>query len=377
MLGLAQALPSRYRNVFLSFAERGLCRPFLHELRRHGLEAVELAHNIPHLLAAAGEVAAHLKRLGADVLCCHGYKADVLGWLAASRAGVPAVAVSRGWTAATTKVRFYEMLDRRVLPWMDKVVCVSQGQATKVRQWAHVPERRLTVIRNAIRTERFSTPDPTGRQAIQSLFAAEDRPRLIVCAAGRLSPEKGFDQLIAAAPGIVQATPSAGFVLFGEGPLRASLQRQIESLRLETRFVLAGFRQDVDRLLPHADLVVLPSFTEGLPNVALEASAAGVPVVATAVGGTPEVILDGATGYLVPPGNPQSLAQRITKLLHDADLRTSMGEQGRRYVREHFTFQAQAFQYQRLFDALVARQHRRPLPVAVLRAIAAPWLGQV
>ncbi|MCE9532830.1 MAG: glycosyltransferase, partial [Planctomycetes bacterium] len=146
----------------------------------------------------------------------------------------------------------------------------------------------------------------------------------IVVAAGRLSPEKGFDVLVEAAGLLRQQHSDLRFVLFGEGAERPLLERRIQELNLQGSFILAGFRDDLDRWLPWADVVVLPSFTEGLPNVALEASAAGVPVVATAVGGTPEVLRHGETGFLVPSGNPAELAKRIAELGGDADLRQSM-----------------------------------------------------
>jgi len=99
--------------------------------------------------------------------------------------------------------------------------------------------------------------------------------------------------------------------------MRPALQRQIDEADLNGLFILPGFRGDLDQLMPSADVFVLPSFTEGLPNVVLEASAAGVPVVATAVGGTPEVVADGSTGFLVPPNDPVRLAERIGQLLAD------------------------------------------------------------
>src|SRR5205807_4135658 len=105
--------------------------------------------------------------------------------------------------------------------------------------------------------------------------------------------------------------PSAGVVLFGEGVLRPELEAQVTRLGLAGRVVLPGFRTDLDALIGAADVVVLPSFTEGLPNVALEAAAAGVPVVATAVGGTPEVVAVGATGFLVPPREPDVIAVKV------------------------------------------------------------------
>ncbi len=352
LLGLAAGLPEGWRTVFLSFAERGLARPFLDLARERGFEAVELQSNTPHFGRAAAEVAGHLRRVRADVLCCNCYKPDVVGLLAARKVGIPVVAISHGWTAATLKVRVYEALDRLVLRWMDTVVCVSARQAERVRR-ALVPASRIQVIRNAIDPTPFDRPDPAGRKALQDLFPRP--PRLIVGAAGRLSPEKGFDQLVAAAALVLRSEPEAGFVLFGDGPLREALARQIAALGLEGKFVLGGFRTDLERVLPHFDVVALPSYTEGLPVVVLEAFAARVPVVATAVGGTPEVVEDGLSGYLVPAGDPEALARRVGDVLRDEALRETMGRRGRRRVEEAFTFAAQARQYRRLFERLTAK----------------------
>src|SRR5262245_30912269 len=101
MLGLARHLAAPYRTAFLTFPERGLAQPLLQEVRRHGFDGAALRHNFPDVRRAAAEVAGHLRRLRADVLCCSGYKPDILGWRAARQAGVPVVSISHGWTAAT------------------------------------------------------------------------------------------------------------------------------------------------------------------------------------------------------------------------------------------------------------------------------------
>jgi glycosyltransferase involved in cell wall biosynthesis len=359
MCGLARSLPRDYRSVFVSFSERGRCQAFLEEARHQGFEAVALEHDTPHFSAAIREVEALLCRVRADVLCCHGYKSDLLGRPAARRRGVPVVAVSRGWTGANVKLRLYEMLDRMALRWMDRVVCVSEGQADKVRQ-AGVPPGQVLVIRNAIRMDRFSRLDPSYRDRLQAYFPT---PRgRIVGAAGRLSPEKGFDILIKAAVPMVRADPALGFVLFGHGPLREKLATQIAAANLTRHFVLAGFRTDLDNFLPFLDLLVLPSYTEGLPNVVLEAFAAGVPVVATAVGGTPEVIEDGINGYLVRPGNAAILTDRIGAVLRSETERRAMGLRGQQRVRDHFSFEAQSGQYQDFFGTLAPSAVRQCSP---------------
>ena len=117
--------------------------------------------------------------------------------------------------------------------------------------------------------------------------------------------------------------------------------------------MLAGFRSDLDKFLPHLDLMVLPSFSEGLPNVVLEALAAGIPVVATSVGGTPEIVEHDVNGCLVPPGNAEAMARRVIDVLSNGRAR-KMGAYGRDHIREHFSFTSQALLYQRLFAGLVS-----------------------
>ncbi len=349
MLELARALPAPYRCAFASFAEDGHCEDFLYRVRRAGFRSVALRHDSPRLWGAARELADLLRRWHADVLCCHGYKADALGLWAGRRIGCPVISVSRGWTAETLRVRAYEMLDRRLLRRMDRVVCVSESQAARVRA-AGVAEQKIVVIRNAVRMARFDSPDPLYRVKLRQMF--ENPPRLVIGAAGRLSPEKGFGTLVAAAAEVARTENDVGLVLFGDGVLRQTLRAQVAALGLKDRFILAGHHSDLDRYLPFFDVVVLPSFTEGLPNVALEASAAGVPIVATAVGGTPEVVAGGSTGLLVPPGDPTAMAKAIRTLLASEPLRRGYGERGRQRVEERFTFAAQAEQYRRLFDEL-------------------------
>ena len=355
MLGLADHLPAEFHTAFVSFREGGRCGEFLRMAADRGFDAIELDHDTPYLRSATRELTALFRDLAADVLLCHGYKANLLGRVAARRAGVPAVAVSRGWTWQSLKVQAYEALDRRHLRFMDHVVCVSDGQAEKVRRCG-VPDHKLTVIRNSARTDAFAAPDPAFRDRLRAAFPVFSGVSRVVLAAGRLSPEKGFDVLVEAAARVLAVDRSAGVVLFGDGDERAKLERRVAALGLGDRFRMPGFTRELDRLLPWADVVVLPSFTEGLPNVALEAGAAGVPVVATAVGGTPEVVADGETGYLVPPGDAVALADHLSALLCDEPTRARMGRAGRKRMCESFSFEAQAAAYVRLFESL------RPAP---------------
>ena len=350
------------RSVFVSFREEERCWDFINTAVRQGWEAHALRYDTPRFLAVLRELLALLRRVQPVAICCHGYKANLLGLISARRLGIPIVSVSHGWTAESLRVRLFEALDRRLLRRMDKVVCVSEGQAKKVRH-AGVPSAKVQVIHDAVRGDRFASVEPEYRQRLEAMFL--QRPDVIVGAAGRLSPEKGFSVLIDAAAEVLGTQrgqlpaprsplpATVGFVLFGDGPLRSALEAQIEARGLQGSFHLAGFHSDLDKYYPHLDLLVLPSYTEGLPNVVLEAYAAGVPVVATAVGGTPEAVQDGINGYLVEPGHPRALASRITDMLADPDRRRAMAQRGRQMVVQKFSFGRQAKDYRQLFEGLI------------------------
>jgi glycosyltransferase involved in cell wall biosynthesis len=361
MLELGRELHDWCRSFYVSFSEEGRCRDFITTATEQGWEAHALRHDTPRVFAALGELKSLVRRVNASILCCHGYKANLLGLLAARRLGIPIISVSHGWTAESLRVRVFEALDRRVLRRMDKVVCVSEGQAKKVRA-SGVPNDKVMVIRDAVRPDRFDRAEPEYRQRLEAMFPR--RPTVIVGAAGRLSPEKGFRVLVDAAADVLAADTGnekhgsgsgadVGFVLFGDGPLRGALESQIEARGLQGRFHLAGFRSDLDKYYPHLDLLALPSYTEGLPNVVLEASAAGVPVVATAVGGTPEAVLHGVNGYLVEPGDSRAMAGRIADMVADPVRRKEMATNGQRRVRHEFSFAKQANDYKMLIEGLV------------------------
>jgi glycosyltransferase involved in cell wall biosynthesis len=344
MIGLAHAQRGRERVVFLGFPEGGA----LHDrVRGDGFESHLLASTGRPVRAAVREVEAALRRLAPDVVVTHGYKPDLVGWLAARRAGVPQIAVSHGWTGATLRVRLNEAIDKLAMRRARRVVAVSQRQGERVKDAGIRPER-VVVIRNAIDVSRFAPRDAATRAAMEALFPVP--PANLVIAAGRLSPEKGFEDLVQAARIVVDRVPRTGFLLVGDGPLRPALEEAVRRAGLARAFVLAGFRDDLDRLMANADLFVQSSHTEGLPNVVLEAGACALPIVATAVGGTGEVLEDGREGVLVPPRRPAELAARIAALLSDAAGARRMGEEARRRITEHFTFEAKAAAYRRMFE---------------------------
>jgi glycosyltransferase involved in cell wall biosynthesis len=344
MLGLAAAQRAAVRTVFLGFPEG---QELDRRLRAEGIESHLLASTGRPLRRAVREVAGWLRRIEPDLVITHGYKPDLVGLLAARRTGLPQLAVSHGWTGSTWRVRLNETVDRLVLRGARRVVAVSRQQGLRVAE-AGVPGERVVVIQNAVDLTRFAPPDEGARRRLEAFFPF--RPDRLVLAAGRLSPEKGFGDLVRAARAVVDRRPETGFLLVGDGPLRAQLARAVARAGLQRNFALAGFRADLDQLLPAADLFVQSSHTEGLPNVVLEAGACGLPMVATDVGGTGEVFDDGRGGLLVPPRRPERLAARVLALLCDPFAARSLGEEARRRIHAQFTFEAQAAAYRRVYQ---------------------------
>jgi len=258
------------------------------------------------------ELARSVRRQEISLLCSYGYKANILGWLASRLGGCPQIAFVRGWTAETWRVRQYERLDRFVLGRVDWVACVSRPQAEQLRS-RRKGRRPAIVIPNAVLFSLGGVALPLDRRPIRSALGLPEGA-FVVGAVGRLSVEKGHRHLIDAAPMLVPRVANLRFVLLGEGRERPELEKQVIRLGMRERVVFAGFQTDVRPWIQGCDVIANPSLTEGMPNAVLEAMALGTPVVATAVGGVPDMIQDQVSGLLVPPGDPAALASAILDL---------------------------------------------------------------
>lgn len=209
----------------------------------------------------------------------------------------------------------------------DHVIAVSKAVAEHALGLGR-GSRPLTVIPNGVDTRVFfPCPDPRREEKEVVLFV------------GRLVPNKGPETLVRAAPLVLERKPQARFVVVGDGPLKEHLQRQAHRLDVGHAVRFLGIRHDVPDLMREASLLVRPSTLEGMPLTVLEAMATGLPVVATPVGGTPELIRDGENGYLFPVGDSEAMAQRILRLLDTPSLAREMGSRGRRQVEASHTWE--------------------------------------
>jgi glycosyltransferase involved in cell wall biosynthesis len=328
--------------------------PLLESARIAGARVVALEHVRRPLspwrdLRGLLELVVLLRRERPDILHANSSKAGVLGRLAAALTGVPIrIFTVHGWAFSAhtgLATALYRRAERAMRPLTTITICVAESERASGLAARACDPARTVVIRNGV-----DVGDPVAAHA--------DRAAPLVLAVGRLQhPKDPFT--LARALGLLRGKFTA--MLVGEGPDRPRLEAEIRRLGLEQAVVLAGDRSDVADVLAGADVFVLSSTSEGLPLSILEAMAAGLPVVASSVGGVPEAVEDGDTGLLVPPRDPARLAAALERLLADPALRRRLGSNGRERVREHFGLEA--------FQQRHVAVYRREL---VRRGLAAP-----
>ena len=297
---------------------------------------------------ALAELVRLLRRERPDVLHASSSKAGVLGRVAAWATGVPIrIFTVHGWAFAArsgASSAVYRWADRLVSPLTTATICVSELERASGLAARTCRADRTVVIPNAVDVR--GTP----RARLDA-----SRPRLI--AVGRLRPPKDFGTLLRA----LASLPADGFdaAIVGDGPERPALERELGELGLRERVSLEGERRDVPSLLAGSDVFVLSSRSEGLPVSVLEAMAAGLPVVASAVGGVAELVLDGETGLLVPPADQAALAAALWRLVADAGLRRRLGAAGRARAETLFDLDAFRRAHVELYSRELARAGRR------------------
>ena len=308
--------------------------------------AVAVATGASRGIGSIPSIARALRRERAVVFHAH------QTWSLSCRYGIVAAALARVPVRVATAQLFVEMppligidLQHALLTaCLDRHIAVSRFVASRLRERFRVSAAKIVVIPNAATTDAMASPVPRSD-------LAESGAGPVVLTVARLDGQKGITHLLDAAVAI----PHASFAIAGDGPNRAALEARAAELGVSDRVRFLGHRQDVPSLLAAADLFVLPSLYEGLPLSVLEAMAAGVPVVATAIGGTDEVVRDGETGTLVPPANSDALAAAITRALADRDRASRLALAARSLVAREYSVASMVRSVSRLYEELLAR----------------------
>ena len=348
---LSRGLRDAGHSVHLFCHPRGGLR---RDAERLGLSTASVASRNQIDVRAAVALAARLRAIRPDVLHLHTPRDYVAGTFATRMAGVPvATVITRHMDRPVKPIM------RRVYGEASAVICLTRIVRDGLRAGGVSPEK-LALIPGAIDTAEFAAAgaDAARRAAVRAEWGLDDAAAAPDCAVGvvgRLVGGKGHGCFLAAAARLAD-TPAAvaKFLIVGEGPERAALEAEAGRLGVaDGRVLFTGFRGDVPAVLAALDILVLPSTdAEVLPLVVMEALAAGRPVVATSVGGVPEMIEDGVSGLLVPPGDADALAEALRRLIKDAPLRARLAGAGRECVERRFTLARMVSETERVYRRL-------------------------
>lgn len=349
----ARFSPPDVHHILAAFVTEGQESDFLAAAREAGLATREIPQRSSYDRGMLGVLRALVDELQPDVVVSHDYKANwvVKKALRGNDASPACVAVVHGYTREDFKIRVFEWLDRRGLKHFDHVLVVSDVLKQQVTR-AGVPRTRLTRVRNSVDVASVLEAARQGRAAVREELGLSPEAEVLLFL-GRLSPEKAPENLLEAFTHLAPRHPMLHLLVVGDGVLSGLLANRVRAEGLDERVTFAGWRTDPAACLGAADILVLPSHTEGLPVALLEAMSARTAVVATAVGEIPRVLDEGSLGWMVPPGDAVALEAALMAALGDPDERLLRVEAAHQRVREEYGAQAGADRLAALYRQVV------------------------
>lgn len=287
------------------------------------------------------------------IIHTHGWATMLAGYIASKFTNTPIVINGEHGTLYfdTWKQR---MMQRFLFNRMYLNLSVSRALVNEISQRFKVSVGRFKAILNGVNITKFQ-PDEQARQAVRRELAIADE-QFVVGSVGRLVEVKNYPSFIRAFALVVKKYPQAKLLIAGDGPMRPELEALIEEHNLAEQVNLLGRREDVPAVMNALDVFVLPSFREGLSNTILEAMASGLPAVVTKVGGSPEIVIDGETGYLFEVSNIEQLAGYLCQLFEDKNLLAKMSKQARQHVVDNYSLQGMVENYQQTYLDLMRRR---------------------
>ena len=312
---------------------------FFHELNKAGSKYHTIfadKQRIKYINPVTNIIKAYrvVRKGGFDLIHTHGYRCDFIGIVLAKLTGLPIVSTCHGFISNDANLRFYNKLDLFMLKHANRVMAVSEG----IKQdliLSGVRESRISLVQNAVERNENGTFFAVRRRDKRQQLNI-DGNEFVVGYVGRLSEEKGIKYLLQAHLSLAKAGLPVKMVLIGDGPQKGELEKLVDGSGIKNSVRFAGFQPQIETWFPAMDVFVLPSLTEGTPMALLEAMNEGIPVIASAVGGVPQVLDPGRNGLLVPPGNSEQIAEAIRDLFADETLRQRLSDNGRRTIAERY-----------------------------------------
>lgn len=312
--------------------------------KREGIAAIPVKMGSILSIGTVLRIRSAIRRERPDVVHLHASRAHVLGGAAARMAGVPLTVVTRRMDEPVKMVWPNTGAYNR---WVNVVVAISEAVKDVLIE-SGVDPARIRVINSGAEIDRFADakPDPELRSSLGVADGA-----FAVCTAATLAERKGVKYLIQAASMLGKEGKRVHLIIAGEGEQRAELEQLADKLNVAASFV--GFRKDMPNVLATVNAFAMPALAEGLGIAVIEAMAAGRPVIASAVGGLRESVIDGETGFLIAPRDPRALADAIGKLIDNPGLASSFGAAGQARAREHFSLANMAARNEALYYELI------------------------
>lgn len=355
--GIFQFLKNADHNEFnytlFNFYRRGWkCSDseFLNKARELNHKVQLLNQNIlidPSLVRQGNRI---IKRDKIDIIQTHGYKSNILGFFLKLTCKIPWIAFAHGYTNDNLKVNLYNRLDSFVLRFADRVVAVSKSMKDLLINRG-VSSTIITVIHNAV--DALELVPNKGKEEIKQNLGIFGND-FVIGVIGRLGPEKGQVVFLDALAKLIKKNPKVKGLIIGEGPEKSKLIHHSQLIGLNRYVIFTGYKKNIANYFQIMDLLVIPSFSEGLPNVLLEALIVGIPVIATSVGGIPEVIKR-TGGNLVPPGNPDRMAESIESLLRDGNKRWHINDKAKKVISYYFSPEGRANKIITLYYEMLGR----------------------
>jgi glycosyltransferase involved in cell wall biosynthesis len=323
---------------------------FEREAKRRNLNLYFLKQNHFYDPALISQTKDLIKSHNFNIVQTHGHKANFIAKFVKRKIQIPWLCFVHGWTDEDLKIRVYNMIDRWAIKGADQIVAVSEAMKAKLAKIG-IHEQRISVIYNAIENN-CSYREPPDLE-LRKQFAP-DEDSLLVGVIGRLSREKGQRIFLEAWEKVCKVISNTTALFIGDGPDRKMLEGICIQKGLRDRVTFVGHQLNPHPYYRILDLVVMPSLSEGLPNVPLEALAHKKPIVATSVGGTPEIIEDGKNGFLVKPSDPNNLAKAILSLLEYSEKRNHIVGNGLSSLYPKFSPQNRAIQILSLYREILS-----------------------
>lgn len=332
---------------------------FADMLREAGVEVFKADMCSKYNILTIFRLAKFMRQRHIDIVHTHGSRANFYGRLAARIARVPAIistiAIILGRESHAdvnvVKRKLYIIIDKLTSGFVDKFLVLSEIHRNALANDYNIDLSRIEKIYNGIELGEYNNEPNKGYIIRKEMNISQESQ--IVGFIGRLAIEKGLSFLLQAFPKVITVFPDVKFLIVGDGSLRVELESLAERLNTHDNCIFTGFRKDIPNILSAIDIFTMSSLFEGMPMVILEAMASSKPVISTDVGGISELVVDGETGILVPPQDPDALAEAIITLLKDKQKAKQMGIAGRKRVEEYFDVKVMVRRTEEVYEELI------------------------